>query len=69
MPNPRVSFRCPSEIYAKLPTDERERSKYILDLIRKDLAANDPQAQVLKLQQQMEQLQAAMAAMTRLSNG
>lgn len=66
MPNPRVSFRCPTDLYAKLPVDERERSKLILELIRKHLESNDPQAQMLKLQQQMMQLQAAMS---RLSGG
>lgn len=66
MPNPRVSFRCPTDLYAKLPADERERSKLILELIRNHLESNDPQAQMLKLQQQMMQLQAAMS---RLSGG
>lgn len=62
MANPRVTFRCPPDLYAKLPDDERERSALILALLQRHYEQpQDAEQAIAQLQQKVKVLETAFA--------
>jgi flagellar biosynthesis chaperone FliJ len=61
MPNPRVTVRVPQNLYNQLPTDERERSTLLLQLLNDYYNPPEPAAQLAKMQQQIDALEQAIA--------
>lgn len=53
MPNPRVTFRCPEDIYQQLPADERERSRLLLQLLNEHFNPRTPEDKLAQLEYQI----------------
>lgn len=58
MPNPRVTFRCPEDLYGKLPVDDRERSLLILHLLTDYYNPKNPADRIARLEQRVADLEA-----------
>lgn len=57
MPNPRVTVRFPVELYQQLPTDERERSRLIIEAVQSKLNPPEPEDEVSILKGRVEAIE------------
>jgi DNA repair photolyase len=57
MPNPRVTIRVPQNIYEQLPSDEKERSAFLLEAIQAKLNPPDPEDELAQLKRRVEVLE------------
>jgi hypothetical protein len=63
MPNPRITFRVPTEIYDQLPSDAEARSEWLLDAIKQKLSPPEPEDELGKVKRQLQNLDAIVQAM------
>jgi hypothetical protein len=61
MPNPRVTVRLPENIYSQLPTDERERSTFLIEAITQKLNPPAPEDELAQLKRRVESLERRLA--------
>lgn len=65
MPNPRITVRVPQNIYEQLPSDEKERSAFLIEAIQAKLNPPDPEDELGQLKQRLQQVEVMMQAMKR----
>lgn len=65
MPNPRITVRVPQNIYEQLPSDEKERSAFLLEAINAKLNPPTPEDELAQLKQRLQQVEVTMQAMKR----
>ncbi|MBF2045949.1 MAG: hypothetical protein EDM05_042585 [Leptolyngbya sp. IPPAS B-1204] len=63
MPNPRITVRIPQNIYEQLPSDEKERSAFLLEAIQAKLNPPNPEDELAQLKQRLQQVEVMMQAM------
>lgn len=63
MPNPRISFRIPEEIYQQLPDNPEARSRFCLEAILYKLHPPKPEDELGKVKQQIANLEVAVQQM------
>jgi hypothetical protein len=57
MPNPRVTFRLEPEYYDQLPSDDRERSLLLKQLVVRYLAPESPEDKLSVLERRVSELE------------
>ena len=57
MPNPRLSFRIPPELFEKLPTDADERSQLLKRLLEEYCNPKKPESELAELKVRVEALE------------
>jgi uncharacterized lipoprotein len=65
MPNPRITFRLPQNIYDQLPTDAEARSAFVLEAIQAKLNPPAPEDEMAQLNRRLQQVEVMMQAMKR----
>ena len=57
MPNPRIQFRIPTELFEQLPSNPDERSRLLLKLLHEHYHPTSADAKLINLQSRVEQLE------------
>ena len=57
MPNPRIQFRIPTELFEQLPTDADERSQLLKRLLEEYYNPKKPESELAELKVRVEALE------------
>ena len=61
MPNPRIQFRIPTELFEQLPSNADERSQLLKRLLEEHYSPKNPESDLANLKVRVEALERRLA--------